>query len=96
MGLDLRWFAKVLLVVGGPAAVFAIVLSVLDGFTHPIKFLSDHDLAQVVLLVTVAAALALVNILAHGFLLETRRPKGRTWLAVCSVMITHKRRRAKS
>jgi type III secretory pathway component EscS len=70
MGLDFRWLAEARLAVGSPPAMFAVVLGILDSLTHPVKFLPDHDLAQMVLLVAVTAAFALVNILAHVCLLE--------------------------
>ena len=71
VGLYPRWFAEVCLAVGSPSALFAVVPGVLNGLTHPVKLLPDHDLAQVVLFVAVVAAFTLVNILAHVFLLET-------------------------
>jgi type III secretory pathway component EscS len=76
MGLDFRWLAEASLTVRSPPAMFAVVLGILDSLTHPVKFLPDHDLAQVVLLVAVTAAFTLVYVLAHGCLLVTRSSHG--------------------
>jgi hypothetical protein len=65
--LDTGWLAEVDLVVGSPPAFFAVILGVLDDLTNAIKLLPGHDLAQVVLLMTIFAALAFVLILTHVF-----------------------------
>ena len=96
IGLDPRRSTEVVLFVCGPAALFAIVLGVLDGLTYPVELLPDHDLTQVVLLMAVVAALALVDIFTHGFLLQDALvPAGRPRVVIYPVMITYRHLSAK-
>jgi len=67
LGLDPGRFAEVGFLVGSSPAVLTIIPGVLDDLTYPIKFLPDHDLAHVVLLVGIITIFALVDILAHVF-----------------------------
>jgi len=69
-GLDPGRLAEVGLLVGSPAAFFAVIQCVLDDLTHPIELLLDHDLAKVIFFMAIAAAFAAVDILTHVFLLE--------------------------
>jgi hypothetical protein len=50
----------------GPAAFFTVISGILDDLAHTIKLFLDHDLAQVVLFMAIAAALATEDILAHA------------------------------
>jgi hypothetical protein len=63
--LDPGRLTEVALVVGSPSAFFTVIPGIFYDLTNAIKLLSDHDLAQMVLLMTVFAALAFVVILAH-------------------------------
>lgn len=66
-GLDSGRFTEVLLVAGGPAAALAVITGIIDDHPHSVKLLSDHDLAQVILVMAAVAAFAFMDILAHVF-----------------------------
>jgi len=68
-------FAEVDLTVGGPPAVPAIIPGVLYDLSDPVKLLAGNDLAKVVLVMAVTAALARVDVLAHDFLPQISCPR---------------------